>query len=680
MPPQMSQRIELRIDDRRSFASGRSFGDTGAYERLTGRAHFAVDPAALAQQGIVDLDKAPANADGLVEFATDVCILRPVDVAKGNRRLFFDYGNRGNKRMLQFFNDAAASNDPLTPAHAGNGFLFRKGYTVVWGAWQGDILPGDGRLLLDLPVAHDAGGPITGPVRSEFIFETPGVTCHPLSGRSSTHSYPTVSRDTRQATLTRRRYPDAEREVISSDDWSFAIVQTGTGLDGQGGERGIAPSDAHIYLPGGFETGWIYELVYTGRDPLVLGLGHVAVRDLVSFLRYRDTDDAGTANPLAEGDGIKRAYAWGRSQTGRALRDFVYRGHNGDAEGRKVFDGVLPHVAGAGRMWMNHRFANVTSAAGQDWEAHHHYADAFPFAYAETTDHATGRTDAILKRPDTDPLVLHTQTATEYWQRKGSLVHTTTKGDDLADHPLARVYLWSSSQHFADPNEECPATGGGLRHPSNIVRTSMLFRAMLWALDRWASDGAEPPASRVPRRADGTLVTFDEWQAAFPDIPGASKPRRVAPLPLLDFGLEAENGVFLTQPPNVIDADAYSVLVPQVDADGNDMAGVRAPMVAAPLATYAGWNIRARGFGSGALFWFTGSTLGFPNTTEERAATGDPRPSVAERYADSAAYAAAIEAAARALVAEGLMLEEDVERAVAHARNWDRPRHDVDLP
>ncbi len=674
----MSNRIVLDITDRQSFAGGRGFGDSGAYERLRGRARIAVDPAAPAQAGIVDLDKAPVNGDGLVEFSTDVCILKPVDPAKGNRRLFFDYGNRGNMRMLQFFNDAAASNDPMTPGHAGNGFLFRRGYSVVWGAWQGDILPGDGRLCLDVPVARDGDAPITGLVRSEFIFENPGITCHPLSGRPATHSYPTVSRDTRRASLTRRRYPGDEREPVLPEAWSFAVVQTGTGLDGQGGERGIAPSDSHIYLPGGFEPGWIYELVYTARDPLVLGLGHVAVRDLVSFLRHADADDAGTANPLAAGGGIERAYAWGRSQTGRAIRDFIYRGFNADAAGRKVFDGMLPHVAGAGRMWMNHRFANVTSAAGQDWEAHHHYADSFPFAYAETTDPHSGRSDAILKRPDTDPLVLHTQTGTEYWQRRGSLVHTDPLGNDIDDHPMARIYLWSSSQHFADPNEERPATSSAFRSPSNIVRTSMLFRAMLDAMDRWASDGTAPPDSRVPRRADGTLVSVTEWRAAFPDIPGVLKPLRAAPLPLFDFGPDA--GIFTTQPPRVIEADAYTVLVPQVDADGNDIAGVRAPMVAAPLATYTGWNVRARGYGNGALYWFTGSTLAFADTVAERHATGDPRPATAERYADVEAYKAAIEAAARALVADGLMLEEDVERAVAAAENWDRPRHDVDLP
>ena len=188
----------MKITERGVFAERHEFGPTGAYERVRGRAHFAVDPTASAQAGIVDLDKAPRNAANLVEFAADVFILKPLDPARGNRRLFFGYGNRGNKRELQFFNDAPASNDPRTLHHAGNGFLMRRGYTVVWGAWQGDLLAGDGRMLLDVPVATEADTPITGLVRSEFIVNQRGVYTQPLSGQTSTRSHPTVSLDTRR--------------------------------------------------------------------------------------------------------------------------------------------------------------------------------------------------------------------------------------------------------------------------------------------------------------------------------------------------------------------------------------------------------------------------------------------------------------------------------------------------
>jgi hypothetical protein len=290
----MTNRVELSITERFLFAAGHEFGSVGAYEMLVGRAHFAVDPREAAQHGITDLDKAPTDADGLVHFAGDFSMLKPVDPGRGNRRIFFDYGNRGNKRMLQFFNDAPASNDPRTLAHAGNGFLMRRGYTVVWLAWQGDLLPGNGRMLLDLPVARERSGPITGLVRVEYIAKRPGVTTFPLSGHASTRSHPTVSPDPREASLTRRRYPYDERILVPPESWCFARVEGGVGLDNQGAEQSIIPSDTHIHIPSGFEPGLIYELVYTGRDPLVLGLGHVAVRDFVSFLRYAQGDAAGS--------------------------------------------------------------------------------------------------------------------------------------------------------------------------------------------------------------------------------------------------------------------------------------------------------------------------------------------------------------------------------------------------
>jgi len=264
----------------------------------------------------------------------------------------------------------------------------RRGYTVAWLAWQGDLLPGNGRLLLDLPVARERHGPVTGLVRTEYIADRSGITVFPLSGRVSVRSHPTVSLDPREARLTRRRYPYDEREAVPPENWCFARVEGGTGLDNQGAVQAVVPSDSHIYIPGGFEPGWIYELVYTARDPLVLGLGHVVVRDFVSFLRYGKEDAAGRLNPLCERDRtIEKAYAWGRSQTGRYLRDFVYRGFNADTAGRKVFDGILPHVAGAGRMWLNHGIVKEPPdiVAGSD------YTILVPAVDADGNDRAGGQ-------------------------------------------------------------------------------------------------------------------------------------------------------------------------------------------------------------------------------------------------------------------------------------------------
>ena len=661
----MLPRVQLHLTDRRPFAGGHVFEGGGAYERISGRATFAIDPAAPENAFVVDLPLAPRDADGRVRCTADFMLLAPADPARGNRRLFFDYGNRGAKRALQFFNDATASNDPVTPEHAGNGFLMRRGYTVAWLAWEGDLWPGSGRMVLDLPVATESGAPITGTVRVEYIVDRPGVTSLPLSGRIAARSYPTVSLDTTQASLTRRRYPYDPREPIPSDAWCFARMESGQGGETGAAEQALVPSDTHLHLPAGFEPGWIYELVYTGRDPLVHGLGHVVVREFVSFLRH-----GGTASPLGP---IEKAYAWGRSQTGRCLRDFVYRGCNADAAGRRVFDGILPHVAGAGRKWLNHRFAGPIVSGGQQYEDHFNPADSFPFAYAASTDHLTGARDAILKRPATDPLVMHTQTATEYWNRRGSLAHTDTEGNDLPQPDGVRIYAWAGSQHYADPFARA-ARKPGCQNLSNTLATSMLFRALLDAMDRWATDGTPPPPSRHPTRADGSLVPMATWRRQFPALPGVMAPAEPNPLPLLDFGPDARRGI-LREPPELRPGPGYAVLVPAVDADGNEVAGVRAPMLAAPLATYTGWNPRARGFGHGALHSFEGSLLPFPDTPAERAMTGDPRPSVLERYPNAAAYVAAIAAAARALVAEGLMLEEDVDRCIAAAADWGRPRH-----
>lgn len=676
----MTNHLAIRIAGRRPFADGEAFGYVGPYERLTGRVHHSVDPAAAAQAGVTDIALAETGADGLVHFTQDVCILKPVDLRQGNRRLFFDWGNRGNKRMLQYFNDALHSNAPISREHAGNGFLMRRGYTVVFGAWQGDLLPGDGRMLLDLPLAKKPdGSPVTGPVRTEFIANVPGVTAFPLSGRGSTRSHPAVSLDTAKAQLTRRRYAQDRREPVPASDWMFARWEDAGGLDGLGADRGLVASDTHIHLPGGFEPGWIYELVYEGREPLVMGLGHVAVRDLVSHLKYGARDADGQENPLGPVGTIEKAYGYGRSQTGRCIRDFVWQGFNADHENRRVFDGLMPHVSGAGGKWLNQRFANAVVAGGQSHEDHYCPADRFPFAYAQCTDHNTGKTDAILKRPDTDPLVIHTQTATEYWQRRGSLVHTDTEGNDLAEPAGVRIFHWASTQHTADPRLERPRKAV-TDHYLNVTQTSMLARALLDALDKWATTGEEPPPSRYPRRADGTLVGMEEWQAQFPAIPGATVPREPNPLPHMDFGPDEANGVLDREPPAILNERAYAVLVPAVDADGNEVAGVRCPMVQAPLGTYTGWNVRARGFGQGALHEFSGSYIPLPEDEEVRRATGDPRLSIVARYGTPAGYIAAIERAARELVAAGLMLEEDVERCAARAADWSRPLHDVGLP
>ncbi|MEB8386580.1 alpha/beta hydrolase domain-containing protein [Rhodobacteraceae bacterium KMM 6894] len=668
--------IDYRVTDRRPFADGQSFGQVGAYERLTGRATFRIDPDAPEVAGVTDIALGQRDADGLLTCESDFCILRPVDPARGNGALFYDYGNRGDKRALQFFNAAVGSNAPLDAAHAGDGFLMRRGYTVVWLGWQGDLYPGDGRVVLDVPIATEGGQPVTGQITVELMASQAGVTSMPLSAFATTRSYPAVSQETTRARLTRRPYTHAPRECVAASDWSFARLAQGGGIVGNV-QSAVIPSPTDIYLPGGFEPGWIYELTYQARDPRLLGLGHVVVRDFISYLRNGAAPVAG--QPALTEAQIDRAYAWGRSQTGRCIRDFVYLGFNADADGRRVFDGVMPHVAGAGRMWMNHRFANINLLPGQEHENHFAPADRFPFSYALSTDHVSGAQDAILKRPETDPLVIHTDTASEYWHRRASLVHTETTGADLDLPEGVRVYFWASSQHFSDPQLGAP-TQGITQTPCNVVATHYFFRAALDALDAWSRDGTPPPDSRYPRRSDDTLVSYKTWRDAFPDIPGLALPRGPSALEHLDFGAAfAETGA-IADPPQIVPGAEYAVQVPMVDSDGNDLGGLRAPMVDAPLGTYTGWAVRRRGVGHGAMLGITGSYIPFSDSEAEREQTGDPRPSIQSRHQTSDAYVDAIRTAATALVADRFMLDEDIQRCADLARDWGRPRHLTRLP
>lgn len=662
--------IELLDSTRKPFAQGAVFGDAGAYEVVTARASFSYRPSEIAAEAPYDLQFARTGADGLARGSSDVWILKPVDLALGSGTLLFEFLNRGNKRSLQFFNDAAAANNPTAGVDAGNGWLMRRGHVLVSAAWQADVLPGNGRQVLEVPSAWNDGQPLSAPVSAEFIADAPGIRCLPLSAKASTRSLPAHPQHRDEAVLTRRRYPWSDAEVVPRGAWALARIESGGAVGGgdrADSETGIVPSDAHLLLPGGFEPGWIYELRYIAQDPLVLDLGFLLVRDLVSVLR----SEGSAPNPLAQGGQscVRTALAWGRSQAGRAIREFVYRGFNESAEGSRVFDGVLPHVSGAGRVNMN-RFSNLDIAASRQYETHAHPADRFPFAYAATVNPVTGRSDAILKRPRTDPLVIHTQTSTEYWNRRGSLVHTDAQGNDLPEPDGVRIFAWTGSQHWADPNTRAVQAGICQNLP-NVVASSALLRAALSMLERWV-DGEAPPASRHPRRVDGTLVSFDEWRQAFPAIPGVQLPQQPNTLQALDHGTVFEAGIAAPLETPVRAGARFEVLVPACDGDGQDLGGLRPPMAEVAVATFTGWNLRARGFGEGALHDFSGSAIPFPSAADHRRATRDPRPSFEERHGDMERYARAVRDHALDQVSQRLLLREDVDVAVSIALHWAR--------
>jgi hypothetical protein len=600
---------------------GRSFGTVGTYNRIIGRATVALSPTDPRNAVIVDLDRAPRNAQGLVEATADVEILTPANAANGNRRLLYDVVNRGGQRALAYFNDGPPGNDFSKAAAAGNGFLMSRGYTVVISGWQGDLDSRGGRKTIALPVVPN----VTGLSREEFVFD------HTRDPAVATLTYPAADLNPAKARLTVRQRETDPRATPAGLSFTFH-----------------GPGKISIKRPEGFDAGAIYEFIYTAKDPKVMGMGFAATRDIVSFLRRETADAAGTVNPVA--GRIDYAVSLGVSQSGRFLHDFLYLGFNEDEAGRMVFDGLMPHIAAGKKMFTNYRFAQP----GRNMQEHGdtlYPGTAFPFTYPVTTDAVTGRTDGWLARclaSKTCPKVFQTDTDLEFYQSFGSLVATDTRGQPLAMPDNVRLYYLASLQHASTAT----AKSGMNRlctHPTNPLYAGPVLRALLVALEGWTGDGTAPPASRYPSRADGTLVPVADNVKSFPNIQ--------------DF----KYGGLLHQP-RVVDHGAmppakqaaYPVFVPKVDADGNAVAGIRLPTLAAPVATHVGWNVRKAGFGNGALCGNFGSMLPFAKTREERIKANDPRPSLEERYPTADARAALIEKAARQLVQDRLLLEDDV--------------------
>jgi hypothetical protein len=654
--------VALDIHQREPFAGGEAFGATGAYEKITGVARFAVDPADVHNQDIVDLDRVPRNSRNQVEFEADVCILTPRDPVRGNGALLYDVNNRGNKLALHFFNDAPSSNEPISAKDAGNGFLFRHGWTLVWCGWIGELLPGGGRLLLRAPMATDKGTPIRGIVRYEMSTDVPAQTL-PLSRREGHGCYNPTRKGEAEGVLTWRMRETDERVPIPRGQWSLERVPIPPAKHGVPGTLG----QVRLRLAGGFRPGYLYELICEAEGPIVQGLGFAAVRDLISFLRY----DAGPGNPLCQGGKpvISRAHAFGVSQSGRFLRNSLYLGFNVDESGRKVFDGLMPHVAGGGLGFFNHRFAQPTRFNGQH-EDHLYSTDRFPFTYGESRlayrrdsdgkTEETGHRDGILRRAArADVKVMHTQSAAEYWHRSGSLVHTDPLGTKDADIPdNVRLYTFGGTQH--GPASWPPGRGNAdnLLNPGDY---RPFLRALLEALDAWVKDG-KPPPSIYPRIDNGTLVDWHQSSTGFPSLPGVRYPQVIQRPPVADFGPDyASKGIITREPPRVL--GHYVVLVPRSDADGNDRGTLRPIEVAVPVATYTGWNLRRRDAGAeAALATLNGSYIPFPRTQAERRKMGDPRPSLEERYGSFAEYQKRWDAACADLVKRRYLLAEEVDR------------------
>jgi hypothetical protein len=594
---------DIEIKSRSPFVGGTSFGEVGGYERIDGVAVGALDPAHPGNRGIALLDRAPRDADGRVAYRSDFVLLRPADAARGNGRLLYEVNNRGRIMLFANLCAGAMGTQPKTPDDLGNALPLRLGFSLLWTGWDPGAPKATG-LSLDVPAIEG----VTRPIREEFVSGT----------RLGVHeAFKLAYEAVGPAVVTVRRTQTAPRVAVPSEMLDSRTV------------RPLAP----------IETGSIYEVRYQATKPRVLGIGFAATRDIVSHVRHQGAALLGRP--------VGHTLAFGISQAGRYLRDHIVQGFNGDEDGRRVFDGVFTHVAGIGRMFFNTPFGQPFRT--RTWHEDHDFPELeFPHSSAAMDDPVTGRSGALMRGDATDPLLIETNTATEYWQKGASLLHTDPLGTrDVALPANVRTYFVPGTQHGGKAG--MPRDNGPCINPRNWHDPMPAIRALLVALDEWVVSGRAPPDSRVPRIDDGTLVPADK--VAFPAIPGLVRPRAANDAaPLADWTDPAPAG------------PGYRTLVPQVDADGNEVAGIRLPDIAVPRGTFMGWNLYKAPYPDGELADRDGTFLAFATTQAERGA--DPRASLAERYPGTA-RADAVRAAVSALLKERLLLAEDAERFLA---------------
>jgi Alpha/beta hydrolase domain len=655
--------IRFVVEQRRPLADGMSFGTAGGYERLDGTAYFEIDSKDPLNAVIVNLDRAPRNAHGMVEFSSPFVILKPVDLAKGNRKVFYAINNRGNQQAISYFNFGRGGNNPLTAADVGDGFLMRLGYTIVDAGWEGDLLPSNGRLVPKFPIATQPDGKsIVAKVRIEYSDRTipeKGTFTLPLEGAANFKAYPAADTNTAHATLTVRDSVAGPKAAIPADQWAFGTCPTGRGS--------LAANDTNICLFDGFRADRLYELVYAAKDPIVMGLAYAVTRDIGSFLRYETKDTAGNPNPLA---GITHIYSFGGSQSGEYQREFLYLGFNEDEAHRKVQDALWVHKSGTHRLFANVEFADPNTFALED-DRHDFLGTSYPpFTFAVTTDPISKIRDGLAKRAQSDPLVFQTDTESEFWEMKDSLNVVDGRGNAVPAPNNVRLYLLSSLQHGGNnPPRSFPGESGTCENATNPVYHGPTLRALLMALDAWADRGVKPPDSNYPTLQAGTLVSIDDARRIFPKIPGLNFPTMVNGVELLDFGpgFTPEGGRLTQLPPRV--GARYNVYVPKPNEDGLDVAGIRPLEVRVPIGTHTGWNVRKKESRGPNLCELAGSFMPFAVTKEQRMTAGDPRRSLQERYGSHDGYVSAVRDAAKALVAERFLLEEDAARFVKEAES-----------
>ena len=630
--------VRVDVSSRTDVLDGKTFGDAGAYERITGRVYFSVTVANPHNAGIVDLRNAVNLKNGEVEFSADFIAIRPKDAHKSNGSMILENPNRGYGRIVALVDggDWDLSKD------AGDAWLLRTGFTVVSLGWQWDA-PGADALHLFAPIAKENGKTITGLLRgdlmpSQEMTEIP--LGHLITGRMGGTEYPVAAPDDPRNVLTVRDSREAQRTVIPRAQWEFAHT-----VDGK-----LTPNDRFIHLNGGFHPGKIYEYVYVVADPVVAGLSFAVFRDFASYAKH-------APDAIAP---AQRVYGEGISQNGRFLRDFLYEGFNADEDGKIALDGVLAHVAGAGRGSFNYRFAQPSRDA-QPTSSIFFPTDIFPFTDQPEKDPLTGDTAGLLDRATAAkvaPKIFFSNTSYEYWGRACSLIHITPDGkSDAAISDNVRIYHFTGLQHFPGPFP--PARGNGDltgQQPQSPLPIRYFWRSMIANMDAWVRSNTLPPSSAYPKISDGTLVPLQDYK--FPNVPGVNRAHEANAAYRIDFGPKWQEGILSVQPPRV--GEAFAVLVPQVGADGNERDGVRLPEITVPLATYTGWNLRDPSIGApDQRVAFEVSYIPFPKTTGDRQKTNDPRRSIAERYASREDYLDQYSKALDSLIQQRWILPED---------------------
>ena len=644
--------VRFDVQERREILAGRSFGLAGDYEIIAGRIYFAFDRGLEPNRIVADIDKVPVDDGGRVSHSADFYLVKPKRPEKGNGTLLLEVGNRGGKGLLSFFNLASGSLAPSTAEELGDGFLLERGFSLLWVGWQWDTPKRPGIMRMYPPVATDGGKPIRGLVRSDFVPIQP-ETDHSLADRDHL-PYPVADEGAPENVLTVRDSVEGERRVVPRAKWKFARVSNGE----------VVPDSGRVYLEGGFEPRKIYEVVYVSSNPPLVGLGPAGIRDAVSRLKYEGASELG----IGRGE-IERAIAFGISQSGRFLRTFLYYGFNEDESRRRVFDGVIAHVAGGGRGSFNHRFAQASRDA-HPYINFFYPTDIFPFTDLDEVDGETGARDGILARqkPEHQPKIFYTNSSYEYWGRAASLIHTSIDGLEDAKIPEnVRVYHFAGSQH--GPARFPPERTLG-QQKSNPMDFRWSMRALMVSMDSWIREEEKPPESRYARVEEKSLVRPEEL--GFPSLPGVGTSSRVHKAYRADYGDKFRSEGVVTREPPAIDG-SYPLLVPAVNEDGNEKAGIRLPELAAPLATYTGWNLFNSESGpEDVLSSMQGSYIPFARDEAERRAKGDPRRSIAERYPSREHYLGLVAEAAIDLIEERYLLAEDLPRILeSAARHWD---------